>query len=131
MTNEKPKFKDFLVFENQRNHDGHKTFERFLRKALGKEVEVLVAHHIVYLVEGEEPNEIPSADTLCFSPELMGAVFGERKAGQIMLTLAHRTPELRDKVLADFLDAQDLEDAETASEEAARTAQGLAPVGVA
>ena len=71
-----------------------------------------MAHHIVYLVDGEEPNEVPSADTLCFSPELMGAVFGETKGKQIMLTLAHRTPELRDKVLADFLDALDLEDKE-------------------
>jgi hypothetical protein len=108
-----PKFKDFLVSENQRNHDGHKTFERFIRKALKRDdVEVLVAHHIVYLVPDEEPNEIPSADTLCFSPELMGAVFGEKRAGQIMLTLSHRTPELRDKVLADFLDALDLEEAD-------------------
>jgi len=115
------KFKDFLVAENQRNHDGHKVFERFLRKALkNPAVEVLVAHHIVYLVEGEEPNEIPSADTLCFSPELMGAVFGDKKAGQIMLTLAHRTPELRDKVLADFLDALDLEEADERSAEVER-----------
>lgn len=111
--------KDFLVTENERNHQGHKTFERFLHLALklqpNERLEILVAHHIVFSVldaEGEiigEPNEIPSADTLCFSPELMGAVFGEAKAKQIMLTLAHRTPELRDKVLADFLDALELD----------------------
>lgn len=118
-----PKFKDFLVSENNRNHEGHKIFERFLRRALGKpDLEVLVAHHIVYLVEGEEPNEIPSADSLCFSPELMGAVFGETRAKQIMLTLAHRTPELRDKVLNDFLDMLELEE---------RDSKGLAPMGVA
>lgn len=117
-----PKFRDFLVAENQRNHDGHRIFERFLRKAVGKDVEVLVAHHIVYLVEGEEPNEIPSADSLCFSPELMGAVFGETKSRQIMLTLAHRTPELRDKVLGDFLDALDLEEKEQNAAVVAATA---------
>jgi hypothetical protein len=111
-----PKFKDFLVSENQRNHDGHRIFERFLTKALGQKVEILVAHHIVYLVDGEEPNEIPSADTLCFSPDLMGAVFGEVKAKQIMLTLSHRTPELRDKVLNDFLDALELEEKDVRAE---------------
>lgn len=102
-----PKFKDFLQFENQRNHDDHITFNRFLQKAVGP-CEVLVAHHIVFLVGDEEPNEIPSADALMFNPELMGAVFGEKAMG-IMLTLAHRIPELRGKVLKDFLDALDLE----------------------
>lgn len=101
--------RDFLISENQRNHDGHRTFERFLYRAVGK-CEVLVAHHIVFLIEGQEPNEIPSADTLWFDSTLMGKVFGEEKAKSIMLTLAHRTPELRDKVAADFLDALDLED---------------------
>lgn len=101
--------KDFLTSENQRNHDAHRTFERFLHRAVGQ-CEVLVAHHIVFALPGQEPNEIPSADTLWFDPVLMGRVFGEQTAKTIMLTLAHRTPELRDKVLADFLDALDLED---------------------
>lgn len=100
--------KDYLTSENQRNHDGHRTFERFLHRAVGK-CEVLVAHHIVFLIEGQEPNEIPSADTLWFDPVLMEKVFGEKAKG-IIATLAHRTPELRDKVAADFLDALDLED---------------------
>lgn len=101
------KFKDYLAAENQRNHDGQKTFKRFLARAIGA-CDVIVAHHIVYLVDGEDPDEIPSADTLLFSHELMGAVFGD-KAHIIMQTLAGRTPELREKVLADFLDALDLE----------------------
>lgn len=101
--------KDFLTTENKRNHDAHRIFERFLHRAVG-ECEVLVGHHIIFLQEGQEPNEIPSADCLCFSPDLMGAVFGADKAKNIMLTLAHRVPEERDRVLADFLDALDLED---------------------
>jgi hypothetical protein len=101
--------KDFLTTENQRNHDAHRVFERFLHRAIGP-CEVLVAHHIVFAVNNGEPNEIPSADTLWFDPVLMGSVFGEEKAKTIMLTLAQRTPELRDKVLEDFLDALDLED---------------------
>lgn len=104
-----PKFKDFLTTENLRNEQGSKTFERFLRRAVGPKIQILCAHHIIYLVEGEEPNEIPSADCLLFSPDLMGAVFGD-KAMSVMLTLAHRTPELREKVLADFLDELDLKE---------------------
>lgn len=105
-----PKFKNFLSSENLRNEQGSKTFDRFLRRAVGPDLEVLCAHHIIYVVDGEEPNEIPSADTLLFSPELMGAVFGKDRAIPIMLTLAHRTPELRERVLADFLDELDLKD---------------------
>lgn len=103
-------FQNFLMVENKRNHDAHATFERFLHRAVGP-CQVLIAHHIVYIPEGTDiPTEIPSADTLCFNPDLMNTVFGEEKAGGIMLTLARRTPDLRDKVLADFLDALDLED---------------------
>lgn len=108
-------FKDYLVYENQRNHDNHKIFQRFLQAALGEQkIEVLVAHHIVYTVldaNGDavgEPNEIPSADTLLFDPDLMTAVFGE-KARAIMMTLCHRTPDLREKVLEDFLNERDLQ----------------------
>lgn len=104
-----PKFKNFLVSENNRNEEGSAVFKRFLQRAVGPNIEILCAHHIIYLVEGEEPNEIPSADCLLFSPELMGAVFGD-KAMSIMLTLAHRTPDLREKVLADFLDELDLKE---------------------
>lgn len=115
--------KDFLMTENKRNHDAHRIFERFLHRAIG-ECEVLVGHHIIFLQEGQEPNEIPSADCLCFSPELMGAVFGPERAKQIMLTLAHRVSEERDRVLADFLDALDLEDPEGALKKAAGAIAG-------
>lgn len=102
-------FPDFLMVENKRNHDAHRIFERFLHRAVGP-CDVLVAHHIVYIPKGtDEPTEIPSADTLCFNPTLMGTVFGA-KAPALMLTLAKRPPELRDRVLADFLDELDLED---------------------
>lgn len=103
-------FPNFLMVENARNHDAHRTFERFLHRAIGP-CRVLVAHHIVFIPAGsDDPTEIPSADSLCFNHQLMTKVFGEVSAPAIMLTLAKRTPDLRDKVLADFLDALDLED---------------------
>lgn len=106
--------KDFLPAENKRNHDAHRVFERFLHRAVG-ECEVIVAHHIVYMRKGSDdlPNEIPSADTLWFDPEMMGLVFGD-KAQLMMLALAKHRPEIRDKTIGDFLDELDVQSPEKA-----------------
>lgn len=104
------KFINFLQSEDSRNVSGHKFFEQFLRRAVGPNVQVLVAHHIVFIDEDGVPNEIPSADTLLFNPELMGKVFGDVQAKVIMLTLAARAPNLRDRVMGDFLDMLDIQD---------------------
>lgn len=118
--------KNYLDVENSRNHKNHKIYERFLKKAIHPEtrvipaveqMDVIVGHHIVFLVGDEEPNEIPSADCLLFDPDLMKAVFKE-KAMAIMLTLCHRTPEERDLVLNDFLDGLDAEEKDKAAIEA-------------
>jgi hypothetical protein len=110
-----PKYQDFLTRENQRNHDSKETCRRFLVRALkDPNVEVLVAHHIVFCQGEGEPNEIPSIDTLIFDPEMMHEVFGSQ-ATTIMLTLAKRGVDTRDKVFKDFLDALDLEDKSSAA----------------
>jgi hypothetical protein len=110
--------KNYLAFEDQRNVDGKETFRRLLERAFkAKKLDLkgtMVAHHIVFEVDDDAPNEIPSADTLIFDHDIMGAVFGADKAGMIMRTLVMRAPELREKVLKDFLDALDLEEKKAA-----------------
>lgn len=88
-------FPDFLSYENMRNKASHRVFERFMKLACGHEdVEVIVAHHITFMEKGASPIEVPSADTLMFSPVLMGAAFGAN-AAPMMLALAGLTPEGR------------------------------------
>lgn len=94
-----------------RNHLGQKVFERFLKRAVGPQVNVVTAHHIIFVDGDLSPNEIPSADSLCFDYVLMERVFGEQSK-IVMMTLCHRPPELREKVLKDFLDELDKRDAD-------------------
>jgi hypothetical protein len=101
--------KVYLDFENNRNQVAHRAIIRFLKRAIGPDVQVVIAHHIVFMQPGKLPNEIPSADTMWFDPEIMGKVFGDQ-APLIMQTLANRTPDLRDKVAEDFLDNLDIRD---------------------
>lgn len=108
-------FRDYLKDEDERNVRNHRIFERFLRKAIPDVKMVMVAHHITYLPEGGAPVEIPSADTLIFCPELMGAVFGNQ-ATNIMLVLCARPPSQRDQALNSFLDTLEIEEAELASQ---------------
>lgn len=109
-------FKNYLTWEDKRNFDGREVFKRFLHRAVGK-CEVVVGHHIVFIVGDDEPNEIPSADALWFDHAIMKDVFGE-KATSIMQILAHRAPELREKVLNDYLDALELEDGDAVTHQA-------------
>lgn len=101
--------KDYLADETLRNHRNHKIFERLLKRAIGK-CDVLVAHHLTFTTDGDEPNEIPSADTLIFDVELMGKVFGDR-AYNIMQSLSVRKVDSRDAFLEHYLDGLDLEEA--------------------
>ncbi len=90
--------KDYLGFENTRNKQHAKLYERFLKQALQvNEVSVLVGHHITFEIGGdlETENEIPSADCLMFDHDLMKAVFGEQ-AMVIMRQLATVPCERRD-----------------------------------
>lgn len=97
------RFGDILENENQRNHDCHKIIEKFLRMATGQpELEILVAHHIVFELPDEDTNEIPSTDTLMFNHELMSAVFAEN-AQEIMVTLVKLPVAERGAALDGFL----------------------------
>lgn len=100
--------KDYLTAENERNHRNHRLYERLMRLAVGKDARVLVAHHLTFDVAAggeEEPNEVPSADTLMFCHVLMTQVFG-LGALAVMAQLAVRPVEggERDKHLEMLLD---------------------------
>lgn len=89
--------KDYLLAENQRNHRNHLLYQRLMRLALG-ECDLLVAHHLTFTYKDEEPNEIPSADTLIFDIELMKKVFGTR-AQDVTSHLAALNVDARDAML--------------------------------
>ncbi len=110
--------KDYLKYENDRNHRNHALYERFMRLAVGKDVNILVAHHITFEVDGEEPNEIPSVDTLMFCHELMHKVFGDNFM-YYLAQLAVRGPEKRDEHFAMLLDRVERDALETVSPEVA------------
>ena len=107
--------RDYLKDEDARNIRNHRIFERFLKRAIPNYSMAIIAHHITYLPVGGQPVEIPSADTLLFCPELMGAVFGDKAPG-IMMILCNRPPEEREQVLSSFLDTQEIELAEAQAE---------------
>lgn len=105
--------KDYLGYENDRNHRHAAVYERFLRRALDKpEVAVLIGHHITFEFDCDGDgkldiatmNEVPSADCLLFDHELMGKVFGKH-ALTIMATLSQVSCEERDELFAGYLDA--------------------------
>lgn len=105
--------KDYLSYENDRNHRNAELYERFLRMALDKpEVAVLIGHHITFEFDCDGDgkldistmNEVPSADCLLFDHELMGKVFGPH-ASIIMATLSQVPCEERDELFGRYLDA--------------------------
>lgn len=95
--------KDYLSAENARNHRNHKIYERLLKAATGAG-EVLIVHHLTFMIPGQEANEIPSADTLIFDLELMTNVFGS-KAQSVMQQLAVCNVDTRDALLEQYMDS--------------------------
>lgn len=100
--------KDYLNYENERNHKNHALYERLMRRALGQDTQILVKHHLTFEVAGQEPNEVPSADTLMFDHDLMTKVFGHR-ALAVMAQLAIRAAEERDEKLLWWLERVEAE----------------------
>lgn len=94
--------KDYLLSENERNHRNHPLYQRLMKLALG-ECDVLVAHHLTFTFANEEPNEIPSADTLIFDLDLMSKVFGTQ-AQDIMAHLAQLGVDARDALLEVYVE---------------------------
>lgn len=104
-------FKKYLVEEDARNRKNHHVFERFLRLATGPGTRVLVAHHLTFELpvangDEEDPNEIPSADTMMFCHTLMDMAFGLAAHG-FMKTLASVPVEIRDGLFAEMVDAEE------------------------
>lgn len=93
--------KDYGSFENQRNKSRHKLFTEALKKAFG-EGNVLIAHHLCF-GDAEEPNEIPSADTLLFDHDIMSKIFGDNHV-TVMVKLAKTPVPDRDDVFKNFLE---------------------------
>lgn len=109
--------KDFLVAENERNHKNHKIYEQLLRRACGTPT-VYIGHHLTFVEEGCDGNEIPSADTVIFSLELMTKAFGSH-AKPIMLALCCKTADERDRMLGVFLEEYPVEEASNGASAAA------------
>jgi hypothetical protein len=95
-------FKDYLTAENTRNHTNHKIFERLLRAGTGA-TNTLIAHHCTFSLEGQEPNEVPSADTLMFDHTIMKNAFGDIAYRDVMISLVMEPVESRDRMLEFFL----------------------------
>lgn len=81
--------KKYIGDEIQRNKSSAHLFAAMVRIAFGKDDPVMVGHHIGFEIGNDldTENEIPSADTLIFDHDIMGAVFGD-KAIETMQALA-------------------------------------------
>jgi hypothetical protein len=84
----KPTFK-YLSGEGKRNRHNADLYEALLCVAWGIGCSVMTGHHIAFLFNGDlmTEDEIPSADTLLFDLEIMGAVFGAER-DSLLQTLA-------------------------------------------
>lgn len=104
---------NIVLSEINRNHSAYTLFEKFLQRAFGPETRVVINHHIVYetRIDGRRnTQEIPSADTLIFSPYYMQRVFGNQ-AEPVMRALLMCQPRDREVHLAreiELLEAAEL-----------------------
>lgn len=76
----RPIFK-YLSGEGKRNRHNADLFQALLCIAWGDNCSVMTGHHVAFLFDGDltTEDEIPSADTLLFDLEIMGAVFGQER----------------------------------------------------
>lgn len=93
----------WLAQERARNVTHKKLFSRLCNIAFGADCVVLVGHHVTYQHADGSGDEIASADTLLFSPVLMGAVFGV-DASRHMIAMAAMQPGEREEYCALALD---------------------------
>lgn len=101
--------KYWLQAENDRNTHHGQIFIDLIKRAFRTDEVVMVGHHFVFEPEAAmkqldltQLNEIPSADTLLFDHEIMGAVFGEQ-AVPLMIELAKVPCDSRDQIVAEAL----------------------------
>ncbi len=93
--------KDYLGSENARNKQHAALYTAMMKAAFGSNAAVLIGHHLTFELNGDiaTENEIPSADTMIFDHDVMGAIFGARSIA-IMQELAATPVEQRDALLA-------------------------------
>lgn len=107
--------KYWLQAENDRNTHHGQVFIDLIKRAFGEREVVMVGHHFVFepqeamaALDLTQLNEIPSADTMIFDHDIMGAVFGAERAQTIMLECARTRCDERDAVVARELKALDV-----------------------
>lgn len=93
----------WLNRERLRNVTHRPLFTRLCNIAYGADCVVLVAHHVTYQHADGSGDEIASADTMLFCPDLMGAVFGD-DATRHMIAMAKLRPGEREEYLTAALD---------------------------
>lgn len=98
MNNSRPATR-FLGPEGKRNRANAALYKAMLCVAWG-ECEVIVGHHVNFQFDGDlsTEDEIPSADTLLFDHDIMGAVFGD-SAVLLMTQIAAVRPYERERIL--------------------------------
>lgn len=106
--------KYWLQAENDRNTHHGQVFIDLIRRAFGADEVVMVGHHFVFEPKGAmealdltKLNEIPSADTMIFDHDIMGAVFGDERAKALMVQCALTRPDERDALIAEALKSLD------------------------
>lgn len=99
--------KQFISYEIERNKKNAVMYTAIMQKALGTNV-ILIGHHLCFELGKDinTENEIPSADTLMFDHDVMGAVFGDQ-AMEIMQHLARTPTDSRDQVLELYMSGGD------------------------
>lgn len=97
--------KDYLTFENDRNKKNAALYVELIQRAYGENNAVLVGHHIVFEPDGDldRENEVPSADTLIFCPDIMGRIFGQVYSKKVMQRLVILHPSKREAELKRLL----------------------------
>lgn len=106
--------KEYLGFEQARNHRHAALYEDLLKRAFpGENITVLVGHHIGFEFNGDinTENEIPSADALLFDHAIMTKVFGEELAQTVMHLLCETEADQREEIVKTWLKVIDTADA--------------------
>ena len=87
--NRRPSFR-YLSGEGKRNRANADLFQALLCTAWGEGCMVITGHHVSFMFDGDlsTEDEVPSADSVLFDHEIMGAVFGESHAVEIMREIA-------------------------------------------
>lgn len=94
--------KDYLSWENARNRRAHKLFQDILHEAFGSDEEVVIAHHLTFDGAGDDPDEIPSADTMIFDHDIARVIWGEANYIGVLLQLAATPCDQRDALLGEL-----------------------------